>query len=188
MRIAPNFVADNWTGTHARFATQSTSREARPCDDILSLIGLDVSLIRLEVETRRRMNSVIRTLNIINRGSSWDRGDNFYDYFQDEYWRDGAQSLGWVEAGRNKTPKWLEALPQRYSCENIHPELINVYDWATCGGSAWFNKPSWITNRSIAKNWDSDSDSDSDSETITFGGDSDDARCWTDSDSDSDDY
>ena len=151
MKIAPNFVADNWTGTHTRFSTQSASRASRPCDDILSLIGL-------EVETRRRMNSVIRTLNIINGGESWD--DNLYHYFQDEYWWMDVRSEGWVEAGSNKTPKWLEALPQRYSCENIHPETIDVYyDYEQRRDC-----PSWISIRSIAKNWDSDSDSDSDSD------------------------
>ena len=61
MKIAPNFVADNWTGTHTRFSTQSASRASRPCDDILSQIGL-------EVETRRIQDWKLSLFELIPDG------------------------------------------------------------------------------------------------------------------------
>ena len=81
--------------------TQSESRTARPCDDILSLIGLNV-------ETRRSMDKVIGHLNEVSEYSGNGLGwDGLYYHFQDEGW--------WMDMRFKNfcplTPKWLSDLP-----------------------------------------------------------------------------
>ena len=94
--------------------TQSASRAARPCDDILTMIGL-------EVETRRSMDKVVGQLNEISEcsgnGMDWD---GLYYHFQDEGWW---EDMRWCVV--SKTPKWLEALPAQSFASNWY---FDVYE------------------------------------------------------------
>ena len=72
MRIAPNFVADNWTGTHTRF-------EPRPCDLPNSII---IRIIREadggRKDHKKNFTPVLR--DITAAAEAIDKGEEYFGY------------------------------------------------------------------------------------------------------------